>query len=96
MPTKEEIIEVLKTIEDPDIQLDIWFLGFIYRLALHESKVLIDMTLTSPMCPYGPALVGEVQEKVSELAGVEDVIVNITFDPPWEPSDEVKGLLGFL
>ena len=96
MATKEEIIEVLKTIEDPELFLDIWFLGLIYSIEQDESKVNIEMTFTTPMCPAGPQLVGEVKTKVSNLEGVQEVDVKVVFSPPWQPSDEVKGLLGML
>ncbi len=96
MATKEEIIEILKTIEDPELFLDIWFLGLIYSIEQDESKVNIEMTFTTPMCPAGPQLVDEVKTKVSNLEGVQEVDVKVVFSPPWQPSDEVKGLLGML
>jgi metal-sulfur cluster biosynthetic enzyme len=94
--TKDAIVEVLKTIEDPELFLDIWFLGLIYNIAIDDGQVVIDMTFTSPMCPAGPQLKHEVQTKVSALPGVTSTVVNITFQPPWEASDEVKGLLGMM
>ena len=54
------------------------------------------MTFTSPMCPAGPQLKGDVISKVGAIPGVREVVVNITFSPPWEPSEEVKGLLGMM
>ena len=96
MPTREEIIEVLKTIEDPEIFLDIWFLGLIYNIDIQEKKVDIEMTFTSMMCPAGPMLVGQVKERIGKLPGVEEVNVKVVFSPPWEPSDEVKALLGMM
>lgn len=95
-PSREAIIEVLKTVEDPELFLDIWFLGLIYNIAIDEGQVVIDMTFTSPLCPAGPQLKGEVEQKVRGVPGVRDVQVNITFQPAWEPSDEVKGLLGMM
>lgn len=94
--TKEQIIEVLKTVEDPELFLDIWFLGLIYNIAIDEGRVIIDMTFTSPMCPAGPQLKHEVQTKVAAISGVKEAIVQITFSPPWEASEEVKGMLGML
>jgi metal-sulfur cluster biosynthetic enzyme len=90
------VIEVLKTVEDPELFLDIWFLGLIYNIAIEDGVVVIDMTFTSPMCPAGPQLKNEVQTKVAAIEGVKEVSVVITFQPPWEPSDEVKGLLGMM
>jgi metal-sulfur cluster biosynthetic enzyme len=94
MPTQDQVIEVIKTIEDPDIFLDIWFLGLIYSININEDKVAIEMTFTTPLCPSGPQLIAEVKEKVGKLEGVKDVQVTVTFNPPWQPSDEVKSLLG--
>lgn len=96
MTTKEQIIEVLKTIEDPELFLDIWFLGLIYGIEIDGGKVSVEMTFTSPMCPAGPLLTNQVKEKVGALEGVESVDVTVVFSPPWVPSDEVKGLLGML
>jgi len=96
MPTKEEVVEALKRVEDPELFLDVWFLGLIYEIKIAEPNVEIEMTFTSPMCPAGPMLIGSVQSEVGQLEGVEDVKVEITFDPPWEPSDEVKAMLGMM
>lgn len=97
MPTKEQIIEVIKTVEDPELFLDIWFLGLIYKIEiLDQHKIAIEMTFTSPMCPAGPQLVDEVRTKVAALEGVKEVDVKVTFRPQWQPSDEVKALLGMI
>lgn len=96
MVTKEAVIEVLKTVEDPEIFLDIWFLGLIYNIAIDEKSISIDMTFTTPLCPAGPAIVDEVKTKVSKLEGIEKVDVNVVFTPPWQPSDEVKAMLGMM
>ena len=95
-PNRDAVIEVLKKVEDPELFIDIWFLGLIYSIEIDNGDVTIEMTFTSPMCPAGPQLKNEVQEKIKELPGVTNVHVNITFQPPWEPSDEVKGMLGML
>lgn len=94
--TKDQIIEVLKGIEDPELFLDIWFLGLIYSVDIESGKVKIDMTFTSPMCPAGPMLITEIKEKVGALPGVESVEVKVVFSPPWQPSDEVKAMLGII
>lgn len=95
-PTREQVVEVLKSVEDPELFLDIWFLGLIYNIAIDEGRVIIDMTFTSPMCPAGPQLKHEVQTKVGAIPGVQEAIVQITFSPPWEASEEVKGMLGMM
>lgn len=97
MPTRDQVIEVLKTVEDPEIFLDIWFLGLIYNIGIgEEGKIDIEMTFTTPLCPAGPQLVGEVKDKIMKLDGVKEVEVKVTFNPPWQPSDEVKSMLGLM
>lgn len=95
MPTKEEIIEALKKVSDPEIQIDVWTMGLIYDLQIHkDGRVLIKATLTSPSCPYAPQLLGEMKRKVEEVKGVNKVEIELTFDPPWKPTEELKALLG--
>ena len=94
MTTKEEVIEVLKKVNDPEINIDVWTLELIYNVDTVNDKVNIKMTFTSPMCPYGPMLVEEIKAKISELQNVNEVDVEITFDPPWKPSDELRATLG--
>jgi metal-sulfur cluster biosynthetic enzyme len=96
LPTREQIIEALKTVEDPELFLDIWFLGLVYSIDIAPEGVTIEMTFTSPLCPAGPMLVDQVKTKVGAVPGVEKVEVKIVFTPPWVPSDEVKGLLGMM
>jgi metal-sulfur cluster biosynthetic enzyme len=95
-PTRDEVIAVLKTINDPEILIDIWTLGLIYDINIEGNAVSIRMTFTSIGCPAGPYLVEEVQEKLKAVAGVEQVQVEVVFNPPWEPSEELKGLLGIM
>ncbi len=96
--TQENVIEKLKLVEDPDLFLNIWFLGLIYGIVIDQESrtVTLDMTFTTPLCPSGPQLVSDVKRRVGELNGVKEVTVNLVFSPPWQPSDEVKGLLGML
>jgi metal-sulfur cluster biosynthetic enzyme len=96
MVTREQVIEALKNVEDPELFLDIWFLGLIYDITIEESHVQIEMTFTSAMCPAGPMLVSDVKEKVSAIPGVETVDVKVVFSPPWQPSDDVKLTLGLI
>ena len=96
----EKIVKVLKTIFDPEIPVDIYELGLIYDVFVNEdfdAKVL--MTLTSPNCPVAESLPAEVEEKVKSIKGINQVEVEITFDPPWTKdlmSEEEKLELGFL
>lgn len=97
MVEKEQIIEVLKKVYDPEIQYDIWSLGLIYNIEIDGNKVKILMTFTSPMCPYGPALMDDVRRQVSAIDGVGEVVIELTFNPPWGPekmTEEAKIALG--
>ena len=94
MVTKEQIIQVLQVVFDPEIQVDVWTLGLIYNLEIKEDIVNIKMTFTSPMCPYGPMLMDDIKSKVMGIKDVKDVNIEITFDPPWKPSDELRATLG--
>ena len=85
MVNKEQVIEVLKKVYDPEIQFDIWSLGLVYNIDIEQNKVKILMTFTSPMCPYGPALLDDVRRQVSAIEGVGEVEVEITFTPVWGP-----------
>jgi metal-sulfur cluster biosynthetic enzyme len=100
MISKNDVIECLKNVEDPELRLDIWFLGLIYSIDLDEveesgkTRVTIEMTFTSPACPMGPSIVREVKEKILVLEGVESVHVTVVFNPPWKASEEVRLMLG--
>ncbi|HLV01041.1 MAG TPA: SUF system Fe-S cluster assembly protein [Acidobacteriota bacterium] len=97
---REKIIDVLKTVYDPEIPVDIYELGLIYNLEIRDSgRVLIEMTLTSPACPVAGSLPPEVERKVRDVEGVEDVIVELVWDPPWSMermSEAARLQLGFL
>ncbi|MBI4142059.1 DUF59 domain-containing protein [Candidatus Woesearchaeota archaeon] len=94
MPTKEEAIEVIKTVEDPEIRIDIWTLGLIYNIDVKEPETTdIKMTFTSPMCPYGPMIVEELKGKLTSK-GFKTVNVEVVFEPVWQPSEELRATLG--
>ena len=97
---EDRIVEMLKTIYDPEIPVDIFELGLIYEVKVEEGNhVFIDMTLTSPNCPVAESLPKEVEDKVASVADVTSAKVNIVFDPPWDKdmmSEETKLELGFL
>ena len=94
MVEKEQIVGALKSCLDPELQLDVWTLGLIYDIEIKKSVVDVKMTFTSVGCPYGPWLVDDLKAKVGSVEGVKEVNVEVTFTPPWEPSEEVKTLLG--
>lgn len=97
---EDKIVEILKTIFDPEIPVDIYELGLIYEVRISKEGVVeIDMTLTSPNCPVAESLPKDVKEKVESVEGVNEAHVNIVFDPPWDKdmmSEEAKLELGFL
>ena len=97
---KTKVIEVLNSIYDPEIPVNIWELGFIYKLEVNEhNDVYILMTLTAPNCPVAESLPMEVQTRVSKIPGVGNVNVEVTFDPPWDMdrmTEAAKMELGLL
>lgn len=83
----DDIVSAMKTVFDPEIPVDIYELGLIYRVDIDDDrKIAIDMTLTSPSCPAAAELPGMVENAVNAVAGVSEVKVNLTFDPPWDQS----------
>ena len=99
LPTNEEIIAVLRPIQDPEIRIGVVDLGLIYDTIVEDSgKVIVKMTLTTPACPYGEMLVTSVHRAVEDLDNVTEVEVMLVWDPPWEPkemcSDLAKDQLG--
>ena len=97
---ENKIVDMLKTIYDPEIPVDIFELGLIYEVRIDENQhVEIDMTLTSPNCPVAETLPKEVEDKVASVENVKSAKVNIVFEPPWDKdmmSEEAKLELGFL
>jgi len=96
---KNAIIDQIKTVFDPEIPVNIYDLGLIYEINVDEKgQAEVIMTLTSPACPVAGSLPGEVEEVVMEIDGVEDAVVELVFDPPWDKemmSEEAKFELGF-
>jgi FeS assembly SUF system protein len=97
---EESIINSLKSVYDPEIPVDIYELGLIYDVVIHDdASVYIKMTLTSPACPVAGTLPGEVEQKVASVQGVKSAKVEITFEPAWDRSmmSEAAQLeLGFM
>ena len=94
MVTKDEVIETLKTCYDPEINVDVYSLGLIYDIVIDDKKVKIKMTLTTPFCPYGQFLMDEIKRKIIEKNNAKEVEIDLTFEPPWQPSDELRTSLG--
>lgn len=94
MISKEEVIEMLETIQDPEVSMDIWTMGLVYAIDIKdEQSIHILMTLTSPACPLGPFIQGEVTDVMRQL-GFSSVEVELTFDPPWQPPEKLREALG--
>jgi len=82
--TKEGLYDVIRPVIDPDIGISIVDLGLIYDILIEDSGMIeVEMTMTTPACPYGPQLVGEVEYMLRQTKGVTDVHVEIVWDPPW-------------
>jgi len=97
---EQRIVDVLKTIFDPEIPVNIYDLGLIYRIEVDDKgEVFLDMTLTSPGCPVAQTFPGMVEGSIRQVEGVTAATVNLVWDPPWRMdtlSDEVKLQLGLL
>jgi len=93
---EEKVMEVFKVVEDPELKIDIWTLGLIYGHTLDpEGNLNVKMTFTSPGCPYGPMLLSDIEETMLAV-GIKSVKFDIVYEPVWQPSDEIKEMLGLL
>jgi metal-sulfur cluster biosynthetic enzyme len=98
VPTRDEVIEALRQVEDPELGMDIVDLGLLYDVEVEGPRVKVTHSLTSMGCPVGPLIQEDISRVTRELPGVEDVDVELTWDPPWTPdkmSDDAKFILGF-
>ena len=98
---QERVIDVLKTVYDPEIPVNIYDLGLIYRIELNEdnTELNVDMTLTAPNCPAADFILEDVRQKLEAITGLQKVEVNLVFEPEWDKemmSEEAKMELGFL
>jgi FeS assembly SUF system protein len=95
-----KIVEYLRTVIDPEIAIDVYSLGLIYKIDLADDGALtIDMTMTAPNCPMADFIVEDVNQKMNSIQGVTSVVVNIVFEPEWNRdmmTDEAKLELGFM
>ena len=100
MDMKDSILQKLRTIQDPEIRMNIVDLGLVYEVLIDsECNVVVRMTFTSPGCPVGPGFIHEVQSKAAEIEGVKSVAVDIVWDPPWSPermTEEARMELGLI
>ena len=97
---ESKIVNMLKTVYDPEIPVNVYDLGLIYEVDIDDDKnVTITMTLTAPNCPAADFILEDVRYKVESVQGVNNVVVNLTFEPQWNKdmlSEEAKLELGFL
>jgi metal-sulfur cluster biosynthetic enzyme len=98
MPTRDDVIEALRAVEDPELGMDIVELGLLYDVEVAGPRVHVLYSLTSMGCPAGPLIQQSVEEVVQSMPGVEQVETELTWDPPWTPdkmSEDAKFILGF-
>ena len=96
--TRDDVIEALRSVEDPELGMDIVELGLLYDAEVRGPKVKVLYSLTSMGCPAGPLIAQDIDSAVRQVEGIEDVELELTFDPPWTPdrmSDDAKFILGF-
>ncbi|MCQ2325645.1 MAG: iron-sulfur cluster assembly protein [Paludibacteraceae bacterium] len=96
---EEEVLRMLKTVFDPEIPVNIYDLGLIYKIDIDNDICTIDMTLTAPSCPAADFLVEDIRQKVGAVEGIREVNINLVFEPQWTKemmSDEAKLELGFM
>ena len=100
MQLEEDIVEMLRTVYDPEIPVNIYDLGLIYRVDIDNDKhVTVDMTFTAPSCPMADYIIEDVQMKILSVKNVRGVKINLVFDPPWDKdmmTEEAKLELGLL
>jgi metal-sulfur cluster biosynthetic enzyme len=98
-PLSEDVVRAaLRRVKDPELNLNIVDLGLVYGIAVDGAKVSIDMSLTSPGCPSGPEIMTAAEQQVRSLEGVEDVAVNLVWDPMWSPEriePRIRTYMGF-
>lgn len=97
---EEKVVAMLKTVYDPEIPVNVYDLGLIYKIDVADnSEVTIDMTLTAPNCPAADFIMEDIRQKIESIDGVENAIINLVFEPEWDKdmmSEEAKLELGFL
>jgi metal-sulfur cluster biosynthetic enzyme len=95
--TKQQVLDALKEVYDPEIPVNVVDLGLVYNVEVEDGDVHVEMTLTAPGCGMGPYIAQQAEWRIAELQGVEDVQVDVVFEPQWTPdriSEDGKKLLG--
>lgn len=94
MFTKDDVIETLKTVNDPEVHLDVWTMGLIYNIEIKNKDIKILLTYTTPFCPWGPQLNDEISTALKDHLGAGKVDIEVTFDPPYKMPDDLRATLG--
>ena len=98
MASKNDVLEALRQVEDPELGMDVVDLGLVYDVEIEGETAKVTYSLTSMGCPAGPLIAQDMERVALEVPGVADVALELTFDPPWTPdrmSDDAKFILGF-
>jgi metal-sulfur cluster biosynthetic enzyme len=98
MPTADDVKKALRQVKDPEINLNIIDLGLVYDVEVADASVDVKMTLTSPGCPAGPEILGDADRVIRELEGVQNVNIDLVWEPYWTPEridPKVRAFLGF-
>jgi metal-sulfur cluster biosynthetic enzyme len=95
MTMKEKVVAALQKLPDPELNIDLWTLGLIRKVEVSKDgeQVEVTMTFTTPLCPYGPQMVADIKRVILDL-GARVVDVEVVFDPPWEPPEGLREMLG--
>ncbi len=93
-PENKKIIDAIKKIMDPELGIDLWTLGLIYDIKQENNSVHIVMTFTSIMCPLGLQMIGEIKKEIGKIKGVKSVDVEVSFEPMWQPSEDLRAMMG--
>ena len=88
--TQEAVREALHAVSDPELGFDIVELGLVRTITITDEEVKIDMTLTTPACPYGPVMLSRAEETIKKIAGDRKVVVHLVLNPPWNPEKEAS------
>ena len=99
MPEKEALLDALKTVKDPELNINVVDLGLVYTIQTHDDTVDVEMTLTTPACPAGPEILRNAVVALEKLEGVTKANVKLVMSPPWSPdrmSDDARDELGIF
>lgn len=98
MVTEEAVQEALRQVDDPELGVNVWDLGLVYRIEIEDDRVEIDLTMTTPGCPAAGVILRNAEQAIRSVPGVKDAHVDLVFDPPWTPArmtDDIRQAFGF-